>query len=306
MSKFQAVMASLAVPTLLCLATVAEAAPRSLAAATARLPESVTVLGTSHVKAARSTKLFAKLLPMLLDEEEEVAKGLDLVKKLCKLDVVQSVEDASLALEDREGILLVALTGVDEQKAVDCATKLGKVKLGASAKAEKLTSKADATLYRLAADKEEVFFAWLPGEIVAIATDEDDKALLERMLSGKGAIKKSKIAGKLARLDPTAVLSAVWSKEETFEGKTVRGGDVKIDIRGGAVTADVSAEMQSTRDAQEVVGLIDSVKSVLGKISPGASIDARASGSVVLIQARASESELLKALEQAAPKKRRR
>jgi hypothetical protein len=140
----------------------AEAAPRSLAAATARLPDTVDVLGTSHFKAVRATKLFSKLFPMLLDEVDELKDGISKIKKACQLDPVTSIEDVTFAgTNGRDGAVFAAISGVDEAKAVACATKVAKAEMGGNVKAEKVTWKADGTLYRLSSDKskDEVFFA---------------------------------------------------------------------------------------------------------------------------------------------------
>lgn len=300
----------LAVPAaLLFFSARADAAPRSLAAATARLPETVDALGTTHLKAVRATKLFGKLFPALLEEADELAEGLEKVKKACQIDPVGSIEDATFAgTTGRDGAVFLSITGVDEAKAVACAAKVAKAEMGADAKTEKVTWKADGTLYRLFSDKskEEVFFAWLPGDVVVIADDPDDKAQLEKMVSGKGNIKKSKVASRLGKLDPNAAVSAVWAKAETFEGKTIKGGDITVKVAGGMVTADATAEMESGKDAQEVVSLIELAKTFHGKMSPRASIDAKASGSNVLIRADVPEADLIKAADEAMPKKRRR
>lgn len=287
----------------------AEAAPRSLAAATARLPETVDALATTHLKAVRATKLFSTLFPALLEEADELADGLAKVKKVCQIDAVGSIEDATFAgTTGRDGAVFLAISGVDEAKAVACATKVAKAELGSDAKAEKVTWKADGTLYRLASDKskEELFFAWLPGDVVVIADDPEDKAQLEKMVSGKGNIRKSKVASRLTKLDPNAAVSAVWGKEEKFEGKTVRGGAVTVKVAGGRVTADATAEMESSKDAQEVVSMIELAKSFLGKMAPGASVDARSSGADVVIRADVPEADLIKAADEAMPKKRKR
>ncbi len=291
-------LAWLAVPAaLVTLSTPAEAAPRSLAAATARLPESVHTVATSHVKAIRSTKLFTKLFPALLEEADELAEGIKMIKKTCQIDPVVSIEDATFAGEGSgdDGVVFVGLTGVDEAKATSCATKVAKAELGADAKVEKVTSKADGTLYKVSSEraKKEVYFAWLPGEVVAVGTDEDDKALIERMLSGKGNLKKSKVASRLSKLDPNAALSGVTAKEETVEGKKVKGGDVKVVIQGGTVIGDATVEMESSKDAQEVVSLLEVAKAFLGKKTPGSSMEARASGSNVVVRAQVPEQALI-------------
>ncbi|MBL9027002.1 MAG: hypothetical protein JNL21_32700 [Myxococcales bacterium] len=300
----------LAVPAaLLFFSGRAEAAPRSLAAATARLPETVDALATTHLKGVRATKLFSSLFPALLEEADELADGLAKVKKVCQIDAVSSIEDATFAgTTGRDGAIFLAITGVDEAKAVACATKVAKAEMGGDAKSEKVTWKAEGTLYRLSSDKskDELFFAWLPGDIVVIADDPEDKAQLEKMVSGKGNIKKSKVASRLSKLDPNAAVSAVWGKAETFEGKTIKGGAVTVKVAGGQVTAEASAEMESSKDAQEVVSMIELAKSFLGKMSPRASVEARASGADVLIRADVPEADLIKAADEAMPKKRKR
>ncbi len=303
-------LAWLAVPAALCaLPTAAEAAPRSLAAATARLPETVDALGTSNLKGLRATKLFAKLFPALLQEADELDEGIKQIKKVCQIDAVNAIEDATMAGETSdEGAIFLALTGVDEAKAVACVTKIAKAEMASDATSEKISSKADGTLYRIRSEKKakEIFFAWLPGEIAVVATDEDDKALLERMLSGKGNIRKSKIASRVAKLDPNATLSVVWAKEETIEGKKVKGGEVRVTIQGGMVSGDATAELESSKDAQEIVSMIEALKSLLGKMAPGATVDAKSSGANVILRAQMPEAELIKAADQAGSKRKKR
>jgi hypothetical protein len=138
-----------------------------------------------------------------------------------------------------------------------------------------------------------------------ISEDAEDKAQLEKMVSGKGALRKSKVGSRLGKLDANAALSVVWAKPETFEGKTIKGGDIVVKIESGTVSADATAEMESSKDAQEVVSMLELARAFLGKMSPRASVDARASGSNVLVRASIPESELIKAVDEAMPKKRR-
>lgn len=292
-------LAWLALPVALAVPGLAHAAPRSLASATARLPDTVEMVATSNLKGVRSTQLFSKLFPKLIKEADDLSKGIDGIKKTCKLDPVNGIEDATVALDKNdEGAFFVALAGVDEAKAVDCAGKLAKEELGGNTKVEKVTSKADGTLYRVTSDKsrEEVFFAYLPGDVIVVASDEDDKALLEKLLSGKGAIKKSKLSGRLAKLDPNAALSAVWSKVRRVEGKNVRGGDVTVTVQSGVVSANGSAELDTADDAKEVASMVQMLKMVLGKSLSSAKIDATASGSNVVVKAEVPESDLLRAI----------
>lgn len=306
-------LAWLVAPALVVISTVANAAPtKSFTAATSSLPADMEILGSSNVKALRSTEVFKKVFPQLLKTDKDIPEGLDKVKKQCGIDPVTAIDDVTVGLDSKEkGAFFIAVNGVTEQKLVDCIVKLGK------SEKETITSKKIGNLTELKGDKgNTIYFAWLTGDVLVIASEPEDKATLERMLGGKGALTKSgKLAGRIAKATPDAALTVMWAKSFPIEKMTLKSGDLTLSDVAGQVTAATSLEMASAKEAEQLVDAAKTVQKLLPlpKDAPKEidkilkTLDAKASGAEAKISVQSSEKDLMTviqwALDQAMPKK---
>jgi hypothetical protein len=244
----------LAVPALALWTAVASAAPnKSFTVAKDVLPADIQVIGSSNLKSIKSTQTFQKLFPQLVKSDRDVAEGLDKVKKSCGIDPVNAIEDVTVGVADKEkGLILVTLTGVTEQKLIDCASKIAKAETG-----ETVTTKKTGDIIELKSNKggQSLYVAFLKGDVLAFASDPTDKALLERFLGGKGAITKGSLAPFMAKLAFDSALSLAWSKQMPLEKWSMKGGTLDVAINGGNVSASTAVKLGSSKEASEVAAM---------------------------------------------------
>jgi hypothetical protein len=130
----------------------------------------------------------------------------------------------------------------------------------------KVTGKV--TEYGLDNDPKRFYAAWLSADIVAFATDPDDKALLDKMLAGQGA--KGQLPTLLAKANPSSTVWLATTKPQPVPtGGTMKGAFGTVDAAKGNVNVDMSILLSSAKDAKAFVdqslALIASAK---GSIPP--------------------------------------
>ena len=289
----------LALPAAFFISTYASAATKSFTAAQASLPADTEIVATSNLKSVRSSQTFQKLFPQLLKLDKEAPDMLAKVKKSCGFDPVTAIDDVTLGVaKDEEGAFFVAVNGVTEQKLVDCATKLAK-----SEGKETITAKKTGNITELKSDKggSPIFFAWLPDNVLVIASEPEEKATLEKMLGGKGALAKSKVGARLGKIRDDAAVSVVFSKELPVDSMTVKGGDFTLAVKSGVVDIVTTLEMASNKEAEQLVTAAKAIGSLLPlpKDAPKEvekilkSVDGKASGAEATITASAAEKDLI-------------
>lgn len=281
----------------------ARAATKSFTAATASLPSDIEILATSNLKSVRGTETFKKLFPELLKKSREAGDTVDTIKKECGIDPTTAFDDATLGLEKRErGAVFIAMSGVTETKLLDCVSKIAKSKTKST-----VTSKKTGNVTEVKNDKsgDTLYFSWMAGDVLVLATDPEDKALLEKMIGGKGGVSKSKVGARLAKIDSTAALSVIWGKVTPVDKMTVKNGELTLTASRGNVTVATTVEMGSSKEAEQVaaaanllstfVNVPKSAPKELDKILK--SLTAKASGSDVNITASSTEKELVTVLQ---------
>lgn len=281
----------------LLLTSAAGATTKSLAAASASLPSDIEVLASSNLKSVRSTETFKTIFPELMKLGGEVGAAVDTVKKECGIDPVKAFDDATIGLDKKDkGAVFFAVSGVSEQKLLECVGKVAKAENKST-----ISSKKSGLITEVKNDKsgETVFYAWLPGDVLVVATEIDDKPLLERMIGGKGGLAKSPVAARLTKMDPQAALSAAVAKQIPVDKMTVKGANLNVVAASGNVTATTILEMGSKKEAETLASLA-TMASVVAK-PKGApkelerllkSINASSSGAEATISAQSTEKEL--------------
>jgi hypothetical protein len=136
--------------------------------------------------------------------------------------------------------------------------------------APKLVTKTTGKVveYGLDTDAKRLYVAWLAPDVVAIATDPDDKPLLDKMLAGKGT--KGTINTFLAKASPNATVWLATTKPQPVPtGGTMKGAFGTVDTAKGNVNVDMSIVMSSAKDAK---GFVDQslalIASAKGSIPP--------------------------------------
>ncbi len=201
--------------------TIARADGRAWAAIQKRLPADVYAVGGVNLAAVRGAKLW-KSLPALIAEDREASEVTKLVKKHCKLDPYAAIDDAVLAMAnapggDDVGVVVVALKGVDQTAFDGCLRKAAK----AEEKVTITTTQVGAvTEYGAVGENDKLYIAWLAKDVMAIGTEPDDKAVLDRFLAGKGVG-----PALTAVIGKTNVAGTVWgamAQDTPLDGMTLK------------------------------------------------------------------------------------
>jgi len=277
---------------------------KSWSTAKGLLPDNVNVVVGANVTALRATSLYQSIVPTLIAKEPGIQKAIDLAKSSCSIDLHTAIVDATFAMgDDERGVLVLALDkSIDQKRVLECMTKLVTAQMtpkvdvelksapstgglkGASKKAPptatdvakapapppapKVVAKTTGkvTEYGIDSDAKRLYVAWLAPDVVAIATDPDDKPLLDKMLAGKGT--KGTINTFLAKASSS---SAVWlattKPQPVPTGGTMKGGFGTVDTSRGNVSVNMSIVMASAKEAKNFVDqatqMIASSKSAL-------------------------------------------
>ncbi|MBA3395456.1 MAG: hypothetical protein H0T89_22600 [Deltaproteobacteria bacterium] len=260
----------------------ADAEPKSWTAAKAVLPDNVTVLAGANLISLRKTAAYQQLVPALIKKEPDARQVFDIAKTTCAIDLHTAIEDATVAISDDEkGLVVVGLaTGIDQKKVVECLDKLAVQMAKAKAPPAKTGLKAGAakkkpaptpkvvtktigkiTEYSIEGEPKKLYLAWLTPDVVAISTTVDDRALLEKLVSGKGV--KGAMSGTVGKVNTSATLWLATTKQTPISqtGSTMKSAFGTIDASGGQVRFDIHAIMASAAEAKKFV---DDATAMLG------------------------------------------
>jgi len=214
----------------------AHADTKAWTAAKANLPADATiVIGMNFAPIAKS-QLFTELFPKLVASSADFKDFLDTAKSACNVDPVSAINSAVIASDSTksQGVVYLALNGLDQAKLASCADKVAKAKGHAD---EKLTFKKDGNIVELTSSKQNktVYYGWVGSDVIVITKDAD-KAGLQRWMQGKG-FANGALAKAAAKVDTNA---AGWGV--TTEGKqlqpnlNMKGGFGTFDLKGGVVS----------------------------------------------------------------------
>jgi hypothetical protein len=282
--------------------TAARADSRSWATVKGLLPDHVNAVAGANLATLRGTSLYASLLPTLMAKEPALKQAIDMAKSTCAIDLEKSIVDATFATgSDERGVVIIALDkSIDQKRVVDCMTKF----VAASAPAPAPKAEADLkgagglkgaakkpdvakdvakappappapkllvkttgkiTEYGVDTETQRLFVAWLAPDVVAIATDFDDKPLLEKMLAGKGT--KGTMSTFLSKAPSSAAVWLATTKPQAMPtGGTMKGAFGTIDTTKGNVNVDVSIVLGSAKEAK---GFVDQVTALLADARGG-------------------------------------
>jgi hypothetical protein len=290
------------------IASAAHADSKSFSAVKGLLPDNVVTIGGANVATLRGTSLYQTVIPALIAKKSDVKKAFDLAKSHCGIDLHAAVVDATIALSDDEhGIIVATLDkSIDQKRVVECMTKVTEKELAPKAAPAPVieqkgglkagTKKADPaakaptpatppppaptapkvvtkttgkiTEYGLDNDPSRIYVAWLAADVVAIATTPDDKALLDKMLAGKGA--PSALAKFMGKANMNHAIWFASTKSESLDtGGSRKGGFGTINTAKGNVDIDMTVVTTSVKDAKAFVASTnDAVSSVRGGVPP--------------------------------------
>lgn len=245
-------------------ASAADAAPKSWLAARAVLPDDVNVLAGANLAALRGTSLYQQIVPALIAKEDDAKRAFAMAKATCNIDLHTVIDDATVAIAgDERGVIVLGLgRGIDQKKVIECLNKLsvqlapkGTPAAGKPKAAPKVTAKAvgKVTEYGVAGEPKKLYLAWLAKDVVAISTDADDKALLDKMIGGRGA---RALGGVMAKVNTNASMWLATTKTAPMQqsaNATVKSVSGTVDTAAGQVSVDMRAQMGSASEAKKLV-----------------------------------------------------
>jgi hypothetical protein len=308
MKTFRVGTALAAVVLASAVASSAHAQSKSWTAAKAVLPGDLYVVAGGNVTTIQKSTIYKTIVPALLQSQQEAKEGFEMIKTTCGIDVETSITDAVVAVNEKEkGLIVAALSGIDEAKVTSCLTKIAEKEAKDKKKpTKKLSAKTSGKIveYTMEGESEKLYVAWLSSDVIAMATDPTDKALLEKMIGGKGAITKSGDLGKaLGKVNTSAALWLVVDKDTPVgEGKTKATMKVAfgaVDIAAGVVSVDGQIVLSSAAEAK---AFADQVKKQMAENSSqmppdfqklAKSVVITASDNAVQIKFNLTEKELL-------------
>lgn len=278
-------MKLLSLATLVAFTTVAHAQSKSWATVKGMLPDNVNVVAGANLGALRGTSIYQSVVPQLLAKEKDLARAFDLAKSTCAIDLHAALVDVTFAVgDDERGVIVLALDkSLDQKRLLDCGSKLvaaqapapdamppaGGLKGGAKKStpapapkpAAKLVAKTTGKITEIGVDVDpkRFYLAWLAPDVIAVATDADDKPLLEKMLSGKGT--KGALSTYLGKASSSAAVWIASTKGQSIQqGVNMRGMYGTIDAARGNISVDMSVVLG---DAKEAKNAVDMAKSLI-------------------------------------------
>lgn len=206
-----------------------------------------TVIGID-VTQLRSTAAFKAGLDLFAAEEPDAMKIFDTIKSDCGIDVTTAVSDITVVMRETEKPLIaVGLAGVDEAKIVSCLGTVAGKMFGGSPVTLTGKKKGKLTEYSVVGEPKKLYVAWLAADVFAFTDDPNDKALITKRLSGRGAT--GDLKKFIARTSPTAAFWFAVAHKEKEDGRTILGGHGKVELSAGVYKASGAIVMSKPAEA---------------------------------------------------------
>jgi hypothetical protein len=284
------------------------AAPRARAdnkawtAARLGLPADARVVIGIDFTALRKTQLFATLVPRLI-EKADGSKMIETMKTVCKRDPIAMIQGVVIATsEDSEhGAVYLSLAGIDRAKLSSCMQIVAQRMADPTTK---ITVKHDGNITEISDGTETMYLGWVGKDVVVVPIDVEDRAAVAKWIGGKGALGKSAVGKKLAKVNTSAALWAVSDAAQEVQNVTVKGGHGVVTFAKGNLDADLHAAMdspaQATTTAASVQQQLDDARQAfllpptLGAVLRAITITA--AGDEVVIKASIPEGDVVNAL----------
>jgi hypothetical protein len=273
------------------LASHADANPASAwTAAKANLSGAPAFVGGVKVSDVARLNVVQMLLSM---GAPDVKKGLEQLQRVCGLDAWKTIEAVAWGLDaDFHGVAFVAVKGLDQAKVATCAEGLAR---DGGDKDAKATSTVNGAITTLVVGGETTYLRWIGKDVIAVATDPADRALLEKWTK-KGGLARTKVGKLAAKADTKAMVWAASTLEKDVDGGKVQHAYGSIALRGGVLDGSVRVGFDSAANAKAAADKLhadlaadDDGKALLAKVSVAAD------GAEVVVKGKLTESEVMQA-----------
>jgi len=178
------------------------------------LPGGLQVVVGVNVANVRTSQIFQAMYPMLLAQAGEGKEGLDLIKKDCGIDVLQTVDSLVVGMDaNQKGLIVVGLKGVDQAGVQGCLTKVAADKEpGKKITANQLPG--GVTEFSATGENEKLYVKWLAKDVIAMGTEPTDQAFLGKMTAG--GLKSDAVGKAAGSVNGDAGLWGVVNKSDTI------------------------------------------------------------------------------------------
>jgi hypothetical protein len=229
----------------------AAAQSKSWTAARAVLPGDLMLVGGGNIATVQKTALYQQVVPGLIASEAEAGAVIGMAKSGCAIDVHALVGDVTMAVdEDEHALIVVSLRGTSQAKLLACFQKLARQ----HGHKGKVTARKTGRIveYSMAGERDKVYAAWLAADVVAFSNVPDDKAVLAKMIGGKGP--KGTVAAALGNVNTGAAFWAVYGKAARIDtGMNLKVGYGNVELAGGKVLIDARIVLASAKEAADCV-----------------------------------------------------
>lgn len=275
-------------------ATPALAANKSLPVAVASLPNDIELIASVDATIVRSTKLYSSTVPLLLSMSGSAQTGLDEVKKTCGFDPLTAIDDVTMALDSGKNGAVFIGVNIKETAFTSCLVSLAKQKSGAD-----VTTSKSGNEITLKAPSGTFYFAWLPGDVIAVTKNPRDQKELARFTGGAGALATNKqMTSWLSMADPNALATVVTTRSFSGGGMSMDGGIGSIVYKAGNYEAKATIEVGSKSKAELIEKGAGMLKGLLKDKGPSelqtilGTLDVKASGTTIVAKASGTESDV--------------
>jgi len=263
MNQLRVVVSSV-VLSVVALGARAHADGRAWAAIQPHLPADVFVVGGANLGKVRTSKIYKTAIPALIAADQDHQQALAMIKAQCKIDVLDAIDDAVVAMSaEDKGVIVVALKGVDHAKFDTCLSAIAKQHDKTTITSAKV---GDLTEYTASGETDKLYLAWLASDVLAMATEPKDKALLAGFVGGKGA--SAELSGAVAKAGTSDPVWCAMAKATPVpDVGTLKAGYGSIKLAGGKLAIGAHLVMSSAAEAGTLaqgakVALADAVKKV--------------------------------------------
>ena len=226
--------------------TAAHADSHSWAAIKGTVSPKLTIAVSVDFVPMRKLATFNTMVSKLIASNGEVAKGLDLMKSSCQLDVTSVVTDISVIVdENKKGAVAIGFDGTDRGAIEACLAKLANTNKDGKTITHKEVG--GVTEYTASGETDKLRLKWIGKNAVILSTEPTDaKALKTALVKTNAKSPLSKLIAKTNTASPAWFAIAI--SKDIEQGIKMTGASGQVDITTDKLT--VAARMSlSTADA---------------------------------------------------------
>jgi hypothetical protein len=225
-------------------------------AAKGLLPATPYIVVGVNLATVKSSTIYQQLFPQLLARAGDAKDGLAKVKTTCGIDVVATVQGGVVAVDETQrGAVYLSTKGLDSGKVTDCLSKMvAKEKDGKKVAATKPDAQGIVE-YTSEGDDKKLYLGFLGKGVIVVATDAQDKSLLQKWLTGKGATAGTPTAKALGAVNTGAAFWIVAAQEKDLAPQvnaTMKAVYGQADVAAGNINADFRVMVANPKQATDL------------------------------------------------------